>query len=52
MLMVAQNRVTPRQVSPKTIAEYKNKQKVRKLMMCCVYECVCDKIKLWIPVTV
>ena len=51
-LMVAKNQVAPRKVSPKIVVEYKNKQKVSKLMMCCVYECVCNKIKLWIPVTV
>ena len=52
VLLVTQNRVAPREVFPKTRVEKKTKQKVSKLMMCCVYECVCNKIKLWIPVTV
>ena len=42
MMLVTQNRVAPHEVSLNTIALYK----VSNLMMCYVYECVFNKIKL------
>ena len=42
MLLIAQNRVAPGEVLPKTKAG----KKIIKLMMCCVYECACNKIKV------